>query len=51
MENSRLILYLSLALVLFLLWERWQAWQSDQHARLTEPPASQTEIILGEGGV
>ncbi len=44
MENSRLILYLSLALVLFLLWERWQTWQSEQLAALTEPPASQAEI-------
>ena len=32
MENSRLILYLSLALVLFLLWERWQSWQAEQFA-------------------
>ncbi len=28
MENVRLILYLSLALVAFLLWERWQQWQT-----------------------
>ena len=49
MENSRLILYLSLALVLFLLWERWQTWQSDQHAALNEPSASQTETTPYEG--
>ena len=49
MENSRLILYLSLALVLFLLWERWQTWQSDQHAALTEPSAEQAEITPPEG--
>ncbi len=32
MDNIRLILYLSFALVSFLLWERWQEWQ-------TPPPA------------
>ncbi|MBC6414240.1 MAG: membrane protein insertase YidC [Chromatiales bacterium] len=37
MENSRLILYLSLALVLFLLWERWQVWQSENYAISTPP--------------
>ena len=51
MENSRLILYLSLALVLFLLWERWQTWQSEQLAALNEPPASQAETTPYEGTV
>ena len=51
MENSRLILYLSLALVLFLLWERWQTWQSDQLAALNEPPVSQAETDRYEGTV
>ena len=32
MENTRLILYLSLALVVFLIWERWQLWQMEQFA-------------------
>ena len=51
MENSRLILYLSLALVLFLLWERWQTWQSDQLAALNAPPVSQAETDRYEGTV
>ena len=51
MENSRLILYLSLALVLFLLWERWQTWQSDQHAALNEPLVPQVETTPYEDTV
>lgn len=45
MENSRLILYLSLALVLFLLWERWQVWQSEQYTVLTNSSESREELI------
>ena len=45
MENSRLILYLSLALVLFLLWERWQVWQSEQHAASADHSPSQAELV------
>ena len=48
MENSRLILYLSLALVLFLLWERWQVWQSDQQATLTNPSGVQENLRAPE---
>ena len=48
MENSRLILYLSLALVLFLLWERWQTWQSEQHTASTSPPQAQAEAVAPE---
>ena len=51
MENSRLILYLSLALVLFLLWERWQTWQSEQLAALNEPSVSQAETTPYESTV
>ncbi len=51
MENSRLILYLSLALVLFLLWERWQTWQSEQLAALNEPSVSQAETTPYESAV
>ena len=45
MENSRLILYLSLALVLFLLWERWQVWQSQQHAPSVDHSPSPAELV------
>ena len=45
MENSRLILYLSLALVLFLLWERWQVWQHEQAPALADPTQSQEEAV------
>lgn len=45
MENARLILYLSLALVLFLLWERWQVWQFEQ----LQPPTKATSQAATDG--
>ena len=44
MENARLILYLSLALVVFLIWERWQVWQMEQHA----PPPVESHSVATE---
>ncbi len=40
MGNPRLLLYLSLGLVLFLLWTRWQEWNAPQRAE-EPPPVSQ----------
>jgi len=42
MDNIRLILYLSFALVLFLLWERWQEWQT--------PPATPAQAPATASG-